>query len=153
MTMLNGRLRPAEMAAYEVDHDALAVLYRPLVRTLLRMPPRGLSDSLLVGLTGCARGEGVTTVAIDLAWAAAHGLSQSVALVDAHPAHPDLGSMLAPHQEQGMADAIISGQDPSQFAAPFLLENLNVLPAGSPETRAQLFDDASRFLLALAQLR
>jgi Mrp family chromosome partitioning ATPase len=107
----------------------------------------------LLGITGCARQSGVTTVAANLAIRAAdHGLGP-VLLVDANHYHPQLQRVLGAKSGVGLAD-VLAGQAPLTAAVqPTRVPGLQLLPLGTGGLLTRVRIEPSRMEGLLAELR
>ncbi len=126
-------------------HTDLAAPYQPpgsspgagpdeSFRTLLgRLPwPGGAGQAPLraLGVTGCAGGEGVSTVAVRLAAEAALTGREPVLLVDAHLAKPAVHRLLGVKPGPGLAEALREGAPLAEIVQPTRVARLSVLAAG-----------------------
>ena len=126
--------------------------YEALMRRLQNMDNGSRGQPQTIGLTSCARGEGVSTVAANLAIHAAAVFSRPVLLVDAHAAHPSSSRMFRLKGSPGLAEALLGQIDPTDCIQPSRLENLSVLAAGSgTESAKGIYNSAAltKFLGAL----
>ena len=89
-----------------------------------------------VGLTSCARGEGVTTVASNLAVHAAHCTEARILIVDANLANPSLHKTFKLSATPGLADAIGGNITPEESIQQSGLDNLSVVTSGIDEALA-----------------
>jgi len=81
----------------------------------------------VIAITSCRRGEGVSTVAANLAAAVALDGNGSVLLVDADAEHHSLDRLLKVKQEPGLADLLSKGK---RIIRSSPIRNLHVLPSG-----------------------
>lgn len=88
--------------------------------------------SYAVGLTSCSRGEGVTTIAINLAITAAYGGQRKVLLVDANPRHAAVAELLDLERFTGMTEVLSGTAMLGDSINSTSVKSLSVLPAGSP---------------------
>lgn len=84
----------------------------------------------MLGVTSCYRGEGVSTVASQLAVAAATGGGLSVLLVDTNLARPMVHRTFAVSQSPGWSDVLGDPRMANAAIRPSGIKNLSVLPAG-----------------------
>ena len=84
-----------------------------------------------LGIAGCTGGEGVSTVAAQLAAAAAADDHQ-VLLVDANLASPSLQKTFTVDLEPGLAESLFDGRRLAEAVQPTPVANLSVLAAGNP---------------------
>jgi capsular exopolysaccharide synthesis family protein len=102
---------------------------RPGVRTL--------------GVTSCYRGEGVSTVAAQLAATAATCDSRRVLLVDANLAQPALHRILDLHRAPGLAEAVVDGEDFFDCLQETGMENLWAMTAGEQPGSEPVYDSGA----------
>lgn len=109
-------------------------------------PPR------TIGVTSCARGEGVTTVAANLALAAAESLAgQQVLAIDANPRTPALHRLLgADDPTLGLTDVLAGRRDWREAIATTAAANVSLLPAGQVGARVTSAADLARCAELLA---
>ena len=91
-----------------------------------------------VGLISCARGEGVTTVASNLAVHAAHCSEARILIVDANLAHPSLHKTFKLSAAPGLTDAIGGIITPEEAVQQSGLDNLSIVTAGIDKELARL---------------
>jgi len=121
-------------------HEQLgpAPVFRPEVQahfqTLLRRvgwPGHAASETLrTLGVTSSCRGEGVSTVAAQLAMTAASCGKYRVLLVDANMEHPMVPRILGVSPEPGLAESLSDGDSMPIRIQPSAVANLSVLAAG-----------------------
>jgi len=83
-----------------------------------------------LGVTSCAVGEGVSTVAAQLAAAAALQGDRRVLLVDANLARPTLQQTFGVDLQPGLADSVLSAGRLAEAIQPSSVSNLSILTAG-----------------------
>ena len=105
--------------------------YEALMRRLQNMDNGSRGQPQTIGLTSCARGEGVSTVAANLAVHAAAVFTRPVLLVDAHAAHPSSSGTFRLKGSPGLVEALSGQIDPTDCIQSSRLDNLSVLAAGS----------------------
>jgi protein-tyrosine kinase len=120
--------------------------FRQLLRQVLEAAsPGDAGRAVRIGVTACRRREGVSTVATQLAWAAAISLADDVLLVDCNPNSTD--------GTPGLAD-LLAGGELEEFVQPSPIRRLWSLSVGSTHLRKRLFiapDRLSETLDRLAQ--
>jgi len=108
-------------------------------RTLLRQLnwPSNAKGGLpaTLGLTSCYRGEGVSTLAAQLALEAATFDGRRVLLVDANLADPSAHRTFEIEPAPGLADCLLSGEQPAACWKTCGEDGLAVLPAGNATGR------------------
>jgi len=116
---------PSPHLSEEVCEYYRAVLYR------LRGSGNGASDRVrTVGVTSCYSGEGVSTVAAQLAVTAASCGDGRVLLVDSNFVRPSAEQTFGLEAGPGLAEVLLQGKEPlSQIRSSFVT-NLSVLAAG-----------------------
>jgi Mrp family chromosome partitioning ATPase len=107
----------------------------------------------LLGVTGCTRQSGVSTVAANLAIRAAdHGLGP-VLLVDANDQHPHLNRIFKAKAPHGLAD-VMAGQTALAAAVqPTRVPGLQLLPLGTDGLMRRVRIDPARTEALAAELR
>jgi len=110
---------------------------REYYRTLLGCLPWGGSGSCstlrTLGITSCARGEGVTTVAAHLAVTAACAGNHQVLLVDSNLARPSAHRTFGLNPGPGFAEAVLEGGRLPAVIQASPVANLSILAAGQPD--------------------
>ena len=113
---------------------ALSAELRERYCTLLRRLPWPGNDPAqgvrAVGVTSCCSGEGVSTVAAQLAVTAASCGERRVLLVDAHAARPAVHAAFGVPLAPGLSEVACNAADLSTAVRPSALGNLWLLPAG-----------------------
>jgi succinoglycan biosynthesis transport protein ExoP len=120
----------------EVQHH-----YRALLRRIGWPSADAVGGLQTIGVTSCLSGEGVTTVATQLAATAAAIQKRPVLLVDANILRPATPRVFQLRPAAGLADAVAAGSlDAVEFQHP-PVTNLSVLSAGSlSEEPEHVFD-------------
>ena len=80
-----------------------------------------------VGVTSCAHGEGASTVAANLAVAAAEICERPVLLIDLNTARPGLPALFGMTGDLGLRDALSCSHSPGECARPTRVKNLSLL--------------------------
>src|SRR4029077_14299463 len=107
----------------------------------------------LLGVTGCARQSGVSTVAANLAIRAAdHGLGP-VLLVDANDHHPQLQRLFRAKIGAGLADVMAGQTALANAIQPTRVPGLQLLPLGTAGLIGRLRIDSARIEGLVAELR
>ena len=83
-----------------------------------------------IGITSCYSGEGVSTVAAQLAVTAASSGEHRVLLADANFARPSTERTFALEPGPGLGEVLLRGEDLSSLVRPSSVANLSVLTAG-----------------------
>jgi Mrp family chromosome partitioning ATPase len=127
--------------------------YDTLLWRLCARRPDALDASFLLGLVGCGRQAGVSTVATNLAIRAAdHGLGP-VLLVDANVAHPHLHRLWKLKPSAGLAD-VLAGQAALEACLQTTsVAGLDLLPFGDARRLDQARIDPLRFEGVVSQMR
>ena len=108
-----------------------------------------------IGITSSRRGEGVSTVAANLALAAAEMSLGPVLLVDANLPNPDIASMfqIDPSAgEKGFINALL-GEDWHDLVVPTSVSNLSVMLPGEVGQNRQLLNERATIRRTIEQLR
>lgn len=121
--------------------------YTALVRHVCAQ--RG-ETGLCLGVTSCQREEGVSTVALNLAVAAARNSSGRVLLVDANLSHPALAARFGLPAGQGLTELLAGEAQPSQVLRATPIDSLWLL---APGQRQDLREDRPELAACLRLLR
>lgn len=116
--------------------------YRALLRRLNWPASETSSTPQTLGLTSSVSGEGVSTVAVQLAATAATMVDRRVLLVDANVRHPSASSHFGLKNKYGFAQAVLAGEIDSAGFHETGIGGLSVLAAGivSGEPIDQVYD-------------
>ena len=126
--------------------------YRGLLRRL-GWPSSGESTAIqALGITSSSHGEGVTTIAAQLAVTAAEMSGRSVLLVDAHFARPAIARRFGLSAVPGLADAL-SGKVEGLPIYASAVTNLSILTAGSASEKPETIYDAAELSSVVQELR
>jgi exopolysaccharide/PEP-CTERM locus tyrosine autokinase len=117
--------------------DEYRVVKRPLIDNAMGKGPARIQDGNLIMITSALPGEGKTFTAANLAMSIAMELDNTVMLVDADVARPNLLKVLGLPPARGLLDVLV---DESVKLPQVLLrtnvEKLTLLPSGTPHPRA-----------------
>ncbi len=138
------------------DDDGREALQQGLHGLLCKLPWKGsggADDLRTIGVTSCNRGEGVSTVAAELAQSAAQCGERRVLLVDCNLQHPSVHRRFAVSMCPGLADVLREGADewPAIQASP--LANLSLLPAGKADAHRPWHYEAAQLPAIVQALR
>ncbi len=136
-----------------LPHGDLGEYYRTVLRSLnwptgADAEPRGHDDATEVirtlGVTSCARREGVSTIAAHLAATAAQMDAGNVLLVDANLACPVVHDLFDVDLSPGLVESAANPSAMQAFLQPSGYEHLEILTAGEPEGKLSgaAFDSA-----------
>ncbi len=139
--------KPAPLPAHE-----LSEYYQEIVRRL-RESDGGTTNFQAVGITSCTRGEGVSTVAANLAITAAVSGSDPVLLIDANAARPALQRNFNIWNLPGFVEVIHENAEPLACVQDSQYENLYLLPPGNIKGHAGRGYDPARVADLLTVLR
>src|SRR5438552_3819037 len=109
--------------------DALGEAVRDLLRRLSLRGTDACRPLRTLGLTGCAGGEGVSTVAARLAAEAAVTRREPVLLVDANLTHPTAHQLLEVQPGPGLAEVLGGTAELPDVVQPSPVARLSVLAA------------------------
>lgn len=134
--------------------DEFRVLKRPLIANMSSKRAVPIKHANLVMVTSSVPGEGKTFLAVNFAMSLAMELDRTVLLVDADVARPSLPGTLDFGMRKGVLDALENRTtDIGNYLLRTNVENLTILPSGTPNTHAtellasatmsQLLDDMS----------
>ncbi len=144
---------PAAGPCAAAEDTPLWVYYQRLIQVLVEprdTPPRRLQ---VIGLTIAGPGEGVSTVAINLATVAAQLLDVEIALLDAHASRPSLDDSMGISRSPGLGDYLAGTASLADCLCGTWLEHLTVLPVGAEHTAEPGPQALSRVRTLLAELR
>ena len=128
-----------------VPSDEVRQHYRSL---LCRLPwsGSGAADPIVtLGITSCYSGEGVSTVACQLAATAASTAEQRVLLVDSNLTRPAAERTFELEPGAGVAEVLLEGRNPLACIKPSPVRNLSVLAAGRLNGQAGRAEHAAGF--------
>lgn len=147
------RVQPADNHPRQCDW--LPSELREYYETVLcRLPWPGSDGSPLlrtIGLTSSQSGEGVSTVAAQLAATAASGSDHRILLVDANLGRPKLHRTFDCPLSPGLGEVLVRPSCAAAAIRPTAVPNLSVLPAGEAPNRALI--DAAELTEALEAIR
>lgn len=106
-----------------------------------------------LGVTSCYSGEGVSTVAVQLAIAAAHCGDRRVLLVDANPTRAAVHRLFDIADGSGWTDVVEERADLAAAVQPTEIPNLFLMAAGQPPSAARRIDDSMRLRRAIQEIR
>jgi Mrp family chromosome partitioning ATPase len=119
--------------------------YRALLRRLNWPGSETSAAPQTLGLTSSTSGEGVTTVALQLAATAATMLNRRILLVDANVRHPATSRQFGHQNKNGFAQAVLTGDCDAAAYHSTPIAGLSVLAAGAvpDENMDQVYDSPS----------
>lgn len=117
--------------------DEYRVIKRPLIDNAMGKGAVPIKDGNLIMITSALPGEGKTFTAANLAMSIAMELDNTVMLVDADVARPNLLKMLGLPPARGLLDVLVDESiDLPQVLLRTNVEKLTILPSGTPHPRA-----------------
>ena len=131
--------------------DEFRVIKRPLIDNAMGKGASQIENGNLIMITSALPGEGKTFTATNLAMSIAMELDNTVMLVDADVARPNLLKRLGVPPARGLMDVLVDESiELSQVLLRTNVEKLTILPSGTPHPRATelLASDAMINLLA-----
>ncbi|SBT08282.1 Non-specific protein-tyrosine kinase [Candidatus Propionivibrio aalborgensis] len=131
--------------------DEFRVIKRPLIDNAMGKGATQIENGNLIMITSALPGEGKTYTATNLAMSIAMELDNTVMLVDADVARPNLLKRLGVPPARGLMDVLVDESiELSQVLLRTNVEKLTILPSGTPHPRATelLASDAMINLLA-----
>jgi receptor protein-tyrosine kinase len=136
-----GRLALRGMVTPNDSKSRIAEEYRLIKRPLLsNVQGRGadaVADANLIMITSALPGEGKSFNAVNMALSIAMELDHTVLLVDADVSKPSILATLGLPPRQGLMDVLTGAvDDVSGVLLKTNIENLSLLPAGTPHARA-----------------
>jgi len=107
-----------------------------------------VSGTHVIGVTSCHHGEGVSTVAANLAWCGVDAYDGAVLLVDAHPQRSTLASRFDLPESPGLTDLLLGNAKPLECVRRVGDSRLRLLPAGKQQPGAPtISSDRGRHVL------
>lgn len=131
---LGSRVVNRPVAKPAVPQHELSNHYVALLRHVLAQQSDLRSPSYAMGITSCGRGEGVTTVAVNLAVTAARSSNRRVLLVDANQQHSGPAELLSLAPEAGLTEVLVGEAMLGECIVPTSVEGMSLLSNGQ-ETR------------------
>lgn len=117
--------------------DEYRVIKRPLIDNAMGKGAVPIKDGNLIMITSALPDEGKTFTAANLAMSIAMELDNTVMLVDADMARPNLLKMLGLPPARGLLDVLVDESiDLPQVLLRTNVEKLTILPSGTPHPRA-----------------
>ncbi|MBK9029641.1 MAG: tyrosine-protein kinase family protein [Propionivibrio sp.] len=117
--------------------DEFRVIKRPLIDNAMGKGATQIENGNLIMITSALPGEGKTYTATNLAMSIAMELDNTVMLVDADVARPNLLKRLGVPPARGLMDVLVDESiDLSQVLLRTNVEKLTILPSGTPHPRA-----------------
>lgn len=116
---MSGKSHPA------AEHD----VYRELLRKLTTHSVPSHHCPLAIGLAGCQRGDGATTIAANLAMTASRMWSNEILLIDANVYHPSIDQLfqITPPKD-GLVHRLQAGQSASECVFESSTPRLSLMP-------------------------
>jgi exopolysaccharide/PEP-CTERM locus tyrosine autokinase len=117
--------------------DEFRIIKRPLIANVSGKKQVPIKHANLIMVTSSVAGEGKTFSAVNLAISVAMELDRTVLLVDADVARPSLPSLLGMPPTKGLLD-VLEGNEVTlgDVLLATNIENLSILPSGTPHARA-----------------
>jgi Mrp family chromosome partitioning ATPase len=113
-----------------VSHHELSKHYAALLRHVLAQQSDLGTPSYAIGITSCGQGEGVTTVAINLAITAARSSNRRVLLVDGNQDHAGPAEQLNLAHGAGLTEVLIGEAMLGECILPTSVEGMSLLCNG-----------------------
>jgi len=130
-------IQVAPRAASHGGRHTILREFESLFETLNSRPIAERERLLLIGITSPTRGVGVSTIAINLARAAASTTDGRVALIDTNTGRAAVHECLSTPDKPGLNDYLAGTHEFAECFHETSWERLFVVPIGSPEERAQ----------------
>lgn len=134
----------APMTPQNWNADPAGQYYLGLSRQIASLSGLREGTTAAVGITSATRGEGVTSVAVNVAAAASRDLQGRVLLVDANFDHPFAAEVAGAQDGEGLADVLVGIEDWTEFVQRSAMPSLDVLAAGTKQARALLSAGSDR---------
>lgn len=122
--------------AWDYDVPVLRGVFDPIWQCLTNRLSTGGTGERVLLLTSAMTGEGVSSVALGLAWSAALAGAESVLLVDGNSASPRLSEEAGRLGSPGLRDLLAGAVTTEQAAAPTATNRLRFLPIGTERETA-----------------
>jgi Mrp family chromosome partitioning ATPase len=135
------------------DETPLLAYFQRLVEVLRTRRAESGNVLQVIGVTSCGPGEGVSTVAMNLATVAAQLLEVQVVLLDAHALRPSLDRTMGISRSPGLGDYLSGTTSLSDCLCGTWLEHLTVLPVGAEHTHGPGPQGLSRLRALFSELR
>jgi Mrp family chromosome partitioning ATPase len=130
-----------------------AEVYDAILWRLQHSLPPDCRSGMVVGMLGCARSMGVSTVVANVAVRAAdHGLGR-VLLVDANFSQPRLAKLMRQRRREGLADLLAGTADLDDVVTETSVPDLHLLPAGNRAHRKSVGLDPTQSQNLVQMLR
>lgn len=133
--------------------NSLADYYLSLLERVYQKVNASPRKTVIVGISSCQSGEGVTTVAANLAHVAGLQRHRPVLLVDANLTNPQLDTMLGASASPGLAEAVAGTAELANCLRRRPEGGITILPAGSAALREQTNLHSSQVAPLLQNLR
>lgn len=127
--------------------------YETLGEQLLQSSDGSTEKPRVFAVVSCHRGEGVSTIAANLAtWLAQRG-NGDVLLVDANTAHPSVHRIFKKKLSPGLVDVLENGQGNGDAILSSPIQKLHILSAGSRDVNLSEIFDSDRFSKRLSSIK
>lgn len=137
-------LTQATPSTWRDGDGTVAEQYHALVHWVLSSGNPSAPESKSIGVTSCSPGAGVSTVAANLAMAAANACDRPVLLLDLSLTRPALARQLQMMGDLGLRAALADESNPSECAKASPVPNLSLLAAHEACTPQSLKLDGGR---------
>ncbi len=127
--------------------------YSALYQRLLSLHNGTANLPHAIGVTSCNRGEGVSTVASNLAVSAALIGNRPVLLVDAHWANPSVAQSFQTNGGPGLIDVMCGEASLAECIQPSSIERLSLITAGNDEYGSSAVCNSAKLTELLEELR
>lgn len=127
--------------------------YETLGEQLLQSSDGSTEKPRVFAVVSCHRGEGVSTIAANLAtWLAQRG-NGDVLLVDANTAHPSVHRIFKKKLSPGLVDVLENGQGNGDAILSSPVQNLHILSVGRVKVNLSQIFDSDRFSKRLSSIK
>jgi len=137
INLTRGRLSASPNASLDIDAEH----YYAVVHWIRSTVHATAAEAKTIGVTGCNRGAGVSTVAANLAVAAAQTCDRPVLLLDLSSPHPTPPTRLAMPGDLGLREALAPDSRPAQCVKSSRIPNLSLLAMNEVGTPKALSTD------------
>lgn len=131
----------------------MSMYFETLRDSLLQTKDSSSQLPSLIAIISCYKGEGVSTIASNLAAMLAQSSDNHVLLVDVNYRDPSAHQILGVSLSPGLGEVIFNGQDIKTVIQPTVIDNLFILSAGEIEKDSNINFDSQAFTDLLHTLK
>ncbi len=127
--------------------------FETLRDSLLQTKDSSSQPSYLIAIISCNKGEGVSTIASNLAATLAKSSDKQVLLVDVNYHDPSAHQILGVNLSPGLGEIFFNGQDVKTVIQPTVIDNLFILTAGEIDKDSNINLESQAFADLLHTLK